>query len=363
MKLEASSHDVALDKAAWASLVSTVVPAAAVAVSRPGPHAAVPLHGEQGHRTLVVCSAPRTPHPASHGDAARRARGACGVSSRAHAAGVARHGSRADVAGSGGACGELCSRGIAACFSAWMVASLSAPEEKPLLDSVGPTASGKSSLAMKLAAQHKRRDHQLRFGCGVSHDGHRRGQAQRRRAGEDPHHCLDTHWPNEACTAGDYARMARAAIAAITARGKLPIIAGGTGLYLRATLEGLAPSPARDEELRERLRERAASKPAGYLHRLLTRLDASAAAAIMRTIRRSWFARSRCRWWRRLRRRSSGSMAAIPLTGYRILQLGLTPRVSCCISRSISVRRRCSSVDCWRRRKRSWSASVRSAAR
>jgi tRNA dimethylallyltransferase len=95
-----------------------------------------------------------------------------------------------------------------------------------------------------------------------------------------PHHCLDLYWPDEACTAGDYARHARAAIAAIRERGKVPIVAGGTGLYLRALLQGLAPAPKRDEALRERLRERVATQGSVWLHRVLQRLDPKAASAI-----------------------------------------------------------------------------------
>ena len=92
------------------------------------------------------------------------------------------------------------------------------------------------------------------------------------------HHAIDILDANEPSTAGDYARAARAALAEITGRGRLPIVTGGTGLYLRALLEGLAPAPPRDEELRERLRERAAQRGPEYLHRLLQRVDAAAAA-------------------------------------------------------------------------------------
>jgi tRNA dimethylallyltransferase len=95
-----------------------------------------------------------------------------------------------------------------------------------------------------------------------------------------PHHGLDLYWPDEACTAGDWARVAKVAIEGIRDRGRVPIVAGGTGLYLRALLEGLAPAPGRDDALRERLRGIVARRGAGWLHRVLARLDKKAARAI-----------------------------------------------------------------------------------
>ena len=139
------------------------------------------------------------------------------------------------------------------------------------------------------------------------------------------HHCLDLYWPNEACTAGDYARHARAAVAEIRERGRIPIVAGGTGLYLRAFLEGLAPAPQRDDALRERLRARAESKGSVWLHRVLQRLDARAAELIhahdvpklVRSIEVTLAAR----------RPQTEQWAAgrDPLRGYRVLQMALAP--------------------------------------
>ena len=197
--------------------------------------------------------------------------------------------------------------------------------ETPLIVIAGPTASGKTSLALSLAEELN--------GEIVSCDSvavyrlmeigtAKPSAAERARI---PHHCLDLYWPNEACTAGDYARHARAAIANIRDRGKLPIVAGGTGLYLRALLEGLAPAPPRDETLRERLRQRAATRGESYLHRLLRRLDPRAAALIhandtpklIRSIEVTLSARQpQTTQWEAGRE---------PLQGYRILQLGLSP--------------------------------------
>jgi len=197
--------------------------------------------------------------------------------------------------------------------------------ETPLIVIAGPTASGKTSLALSLAEELS--------GEIVSCDSvavyrlmeigtAKPSAAERARI---PHHCLDLYWPNEACTAGDYARHARAAIANIRDRGKLPIVAGGTGLYLRALLDGLAPAPPRDETLRERLRERAATRGESYLHRLLQRLDPRAAALIhandtpklIRSIEVTLSAQQpQTTQWETGRE---------PLEGYRILQLGLSP--------------------------------------
>jgi tRNA dimethylallyltransferase len=94
-----------------------------------------------------------------------------------------------------------------------------------------------------------------------------------------PHHFFDCVDPTGFITAGEYARQARLVIAQVASRGRLPIVVGGTGLYLRALLEGLFAGPPRSEELRERLRERAERGP-DYLHRLLRRLDRDAAEKI-----------------------------------------------------------------------------------
>lgn len=139
------------------------------------------------------------------------------------------------------------------------------------------------------------------------------------------HHMIDIVWPNEACTAGDYSRQAREAITGISDRGHLPIIAGGTGLYMRALIEGLFPAPPQKPGQRERLRKIGKTRGSAYLHRILTRLDPAAAAAIhvndvpkvIRAIEVSLAAEGplTAQW-------QKGRDA---LTGYRILRLGLNP--------------------------------------
>src|SRR5712692_5535696 len=94
-----------------------------------------------------------------------------------------------------------------------------------------------------------------------------------------PHHLIDILDPDQLFTAGEYARLARNVLAEISARGRLPVVAGGTGFYLRALLDGLFTGPSRDQALRDRLAERERRRP-GSMHRLLGRFDPSAARRI-----------------------------------------------------------------------------------
>jgi tRNA dimethylallyltransferase len=197
--------------------------------------------------------------------------------------------------------------------------------DRPLIVLVGPTASGKTSLALRLAEEFN--------GEIVSCDSvavYREmeiGTAKptREERALIQHHMIDIASPDEACTAGDYSRQAREALTGITERGQLPIVAGGTGLYLRALIDGLFPAPPQRPGQRERLRKLAKTKGPAYLHRLLTRLDPAAAAAIhtndvpkvIRAIEVSLAAEGPLtQQWQKGRD---------ALTGYRILRLGLNP--------------------------------------
>jgi tRNA dimethylallyltransferase len=160
------------------------------------------------------------------------------------------------------------------------VASLVDSPLAPLVVIAGPTGSGKTALALALAAQF---DGEIVSCDSVAvYRGMEIGTAKPtlEERGRVPHHMIDIAWPDEACTAGDYSRGAREAIQGIAERGRLAIVAGGTGLYLRALLDGLFPAPQRDEALREKLRERAKVRGAAHLHRILARLDITAAALI-----------------------------------------------------------------------------------
>jgi tRNA dimethylallyltransferase len=202
--------------------------------------------------------------------------------------------------------------------------------ELPLLVVVlGPTASGKTGLAVRLAES---------FAAGgevVSCDSvavyreleigtAKPSLAERARV---PHHLIDIVGPAEPYTAGQYSRAARAAIRDISARGRVPVVAGGTGLYLRALLEGLFPESETGEAgpLRERLRQTGTRRGSAYLHRLLHKVDRAAAERIhpndvpkvVRALEASISAgRPMTEAWGQGRE---------GLRGYRVVKIGLAP--------------------------------------
>lgn len=197
--------------------------------------------------------------------------------------------------------------------------------DAPLIVLVGATASGKTALSLRLAEEF---DGEIVSCDSVAvYRGMEIGTAKPslEERGMVPHHMIDVAWPDEACTAGDYGRMARESLAGIVERGHLPIVAGGTGLYLRALIDGLFPAPPQQKGLRERLRETARARGAEYLHRILRRLDSAAAekihandvSKVVRAIEVSLAARQPLtEQWQKGRD---------ALTGFRILRLGLTP--------------------------------------
>ena len=196
---------------------------------------------------------------------------------------------------------------------------------QPLVVTIlGPTGSGKTDLALDIAqlfdgelvgCDSVQLYRHFNVGTAKTPPSERRGI---------PHHLIDAVDPDRVFTAGEYAREGRAALSEITSRGKLPVVVGGTGFYLRALLEGLFAGPVRDEGLRERL-GRIETQRSGFLHRVLRRLDKSAAARIhpndsnklTRAIEVSLLGR----------KPMSEQFAAgrDPLTGYRILKIGLAP--------------------------------------
>ena len=188
---------------------------------------------------------------------------------------------------------------------------------------LGPTGSGKTALSLALAEN---------FGGEIVscdsvavYRGMNLGTAkptaeERARA---PHHLIDIVEPDQPFTAGDYSRRARAALRDIVARERLPIVTGGTGLYLRGLTEGLFAGPARQEDLRERLRQSARQHGSAWLHRMLARLDAVSAARI--------HANDTAKLIRAVevclagRRPMSDVLTRDPLTGFRLLRIGLNP--------------------------------------
>jgi tRNA dimethylallyltransferase len=150
----------------------------------------------------------------------------------------------------------------------------------PLVAIVGPTASGKSSLAVALA--RKLNGDILACDSTQVYRGFDIGTSKPtlEERGGVPHHLLDLVEPAFPFTAGEYRSRAISVLEDLRQRARLPILTVGTGLYLRALLEGLADAPARSEELRARLEAGANSRSLQYLHRVLRRLDPEAALRI-----------------------------------------------------------------------------------
>jgi len=200
------------------------------------------------------------------------------------------------------------------------------PSPGPLLVTIlGPTGSGKTALSLELAI----RFHGEIVNCdsvAIYREffiGTAKPTAEEQ--ARAPHHLLDEVEPAGYTTAGEYARTARRVIEEIRKRGTLPIVVGGTGLYVRALIEGLFPGPERSEDLRARLRVLATEKGPQHLHRMLRRLDVKASGKIhandvpklIRAIEVSLSAKQpMTEQWKRGR---DG------LRGFSILRIGLNP--------------------------------------
>lgn len=147
----------------------------------------------------------------------------------------------------------------------------------------GPTASGKTALGIALARRLggeivNADSQQVYRGLDV---GTAKPTAEERAA--VPHHLLDlvdVAEPGEGMDAARWSALADEAIAGVVARGRLPIVVGGTGLYLRALLHGVVPAPGRDPALRAALEEEAARRGRPALHARLAAVDPAAAARI-----------------------------------------------------------------------------------
>jgi tRNA dimethylallyltransferase len=190
---------------------------------------------------------------------------------------------------------------------------------------VGPTASGKSALGVWLAERLSGEvvacdSTQLYRGFDV---GTAKPRVSERR--DIPHHLIDVLGPEEPATAGGYRQLALPVLENLRQQNRVPILTVGTGLYLRALLDGLAELPERSEELRERLRADAKEHGTGYLHGVLKRLDAEAAEKIapadeqklIRAIEICLLAQKPVSEVHREGR--------TPLQGWHVLKIGLTP--------------------------------------
>lgn len=215
-----------------------------------------------------------------------------------------------------------------------MERTLKVPHREPLLVVVlGPTASGKTALSNAIARRFS--GEVVNCDSVAMYREFEIGTAKPSAAerAEIPHYLLDVIDPNAYVTAGEYALQARQVLREIEQRQHLPIVSGGTGLYLRALLEGLFPGPQRSEELRERLRARAQERGPEYLHRILRRQDASAAGRIHpndvpKVIRAIEVCLAASQPMSELLRQGRE-----PLRGFRILRLGLNPERSALYAR------------------------------
>jgi tRNA dimethylallyltransferase len=159
---------------------------------------------------------------------------------------------------------------------------VTSPTDSPLrcVAVLGPTASGKSALALELARRLGGEivscdSQQVYVGMDV---GTAKPTREERR--EIPHHLLDVVRPDQPFHAARWAALAREALHDIAARGRVPVVVGGTGLYFRALTVGLFEAPPPDAAIRARHREEAAAHGVPALHARLAAVDAAAAAAI-----------------------------------------------------------------------------------
>jgi len=204
---------------------------------------------------------------------------------------------------------------------------------------LGPTGSGKTALSLALADNFNGEIvscDSVAVYRGMDLGSAKPTPAERARI---PHHLIDVADPDQPFTAGAYSRAARAALRQIAARGGLPIVTGGTGLYLRALTEGLFAGPERQTSLRARLRDSAQRRGSVWLHRTLTRLDPASAARI--------HANDAPKLIRAIevclagRKPMSEVLARDPLTGFRLLRIGLNPPRAALYER---LNRRCAEI-------------------
>jgi len=195
----------------------------------------------------------------------------------------------------------------------------------PLIVVAGPTGSGKSGLAVDLArsfggevvnCDSVQVYRQLNIGAAKLTEAERQGV---------PHHLIDVVDPDQVFTAGEYSRLGRSVLNEIRQRERIPIVAGGTGLYLKALLEGLFEGPQRSESLRARLSSRAEQKGTSYLHRLLSRVDSSSARNIAPNDKPKMIRALEVYLLTSVPISQHFTLGRDPLKGYDVLQIGLNP--------------------------------------
>jgi tRNA dimethylallyltransferase len=195
----------------------------------------------------------------------------------------------------------------------------------PLVAIVGPTASGKSSLGIFLAREFS--GEVIACDSTQLYRGFDIGTAKPPIADHQtiPHHLLDILEPSDSSTAGGYRERAVSVLADLRARRRLPILTVGTGLYLRALLEGLADLPQRSEEIRERLRASATEHGQGHLHKMLGHLDSQAAKQIASADEQKLIRAIEICLLTGRPLTEVHCAGRTPLTGWRVVKIGLKP--------------------------------------
>ena len=190
---------------------------------------------------------------------------------------------------------------------------------------LGPTGSGKTALALALGERFP--SEIVSCDSVAVYRGMDLGSAKPTPEEQAclPHHLIDVANPDQPFTAGEYSRQARDVLQQIASRNHLPLVTGGTGLYLRALTMGLFAAPARRVDLRERLTRSHSRHGANWLHRLLQRLDQASANRIhpndspklMRAIEVSLAVGKPIS--------EQFAVGRDPLPGFRLLRIGLNP--------------------------------------
>lgn len=215
---------------------------------------------------------------------------------------------------------------------------MSIDSRPPVIALIGPTASGKTALALALAQWFG--GEIISVDSALVYRGLDIGAAKPSAAEQAlaPHHLIDIRAPWQPYSAAEFAIDARAALDAIHARGRLPILAGGTGLYLRALLHGLSAMPAGDPDIRAALAQQAQAEGWAALHAQLADVDPVAAASIHATDAQR-IARA-LEVYRLTGRGISQWRAAAPppRLPYRVLPLVLAPRQRALLHARIAAR-------------------------
>jgi tRNA dimethylallyltransferase len=195
----------------------------------------------------------------------------------------------------------------------------------PILAILGPTATGKSALGIELASRHG--GEIINCDSTAVYRGFDIGTdkvpvPQRRGI---PHHVIDVVDPTDVYTAARYARDAVAAIEDIYARGRWPILVGGTGLYYRALIRGLFPGPGADAAMRARLEAIADRRGVEFLHRMLKRVDAESAARIQPRDRKRMIRALEVYFLTGTPLTDHFAATVSPLAGYQTISVALSP--------------------------------------